>query len=116
MAQSTVPDLLSARDVNRVGIAGRSLAKAKGFAKAQHDDRAAPIAVDGRDSAALVREMRNWDCVINSTWYDLNVPIMEAAISAGIHYFDLGGLYHQTLPQLAPDARGQEAGGPRVLR
>src|SRR3989441_7358746 len=105
MAQSTVPDLLSAREVNRVGIAGRSLAKAEGFAKAQHDDRAAPIAVDGRDSAALVREMRNWDCVINSTWYDLNVPIMEAAISAGVHYFDLRGLYPQTLPPFGPAAR-----------
>ncbi len=115
MAQSTVPDLLSAREVNRVGIAGRSLAKAEGFAKAQHDDRAAPIAVDGRDSAALVREMRNWDCVINSTWYDLNVPIMEAAISAGIHYCDLGGLYHQTLRQLALDARAKDAGVTCVL-
>ena len=115
MAQSTVPDLLSARDVNRVGIAGRSLAKAKGFAKATHDDRAAPTAVDGRDSAALVRELRNWDCVINSTWYDLNVPIMEAAISAGIHYCDLGGLYHQTLRQLALDARAKDAGVTCVL-
>src|SRR5256886_15428720 len=115
MAQSTVPDLLSARDVNRVGIAGRSLAKAKGFAKAQHDDRAAPTAVDGRDSAAVVRELRNWDCVINSTWYDLNVSIMEAAISAGIHYCDLGGLYHQTLGQLALDARAKDAGVTCVL-
>ena len=115
MAQSTVPDLLSARDVNRVGIAGRSLAKAKGFAKATHDDRAAPIAVDGRDSAALVRELRNWDCVINSTWYDLNVPIMEAAISAGAHYCDLGGLYHQTVRQLALDARAKDAGVTCVL-
>ncbi|TLZ76230.1 MAG: hypothetical protein E6K08_06525 [Methanobacteriota archaeon] len=115
MAQSTVPDLLSAREVNRVGIAGRSLAKAEGVAKAQHDDRAAPIAVDARDSAALVRELRNWDCVINSTWYDLNVPIMEAAISAGAHYCDLGGLYHQTLRQLALDARAKDAGVTCVL-
>src|SRR3989475_1315260 len=115
MAQSTVPDLLSARDVNRVGIAGRSLAKAKGFAKAQHDARAAPTAVDGRDSAALVRELRNWDCVINSTWYDLNVPIMEAAISAGIHYCDLGGVYHQTVRQLKLDARAKDAGVTCVL-
>src|SRR5439155_25288829 len=101
MAQSTVPDLLSAREVNRVGIAGRSLAKAEGVAKAQHDDRAAPIAVDARDSAALVRELRNWDCVINSTWYDLNVPIMEAEISAVAHYCEVGGLYLQTLRMLS---------------
>ena len=115
MAQSTVPDLLSAREVNRVGIAGRSLVKAEGVAQAQHDDRAAPIAVDARDSAALVRELRNWDCVINSTWYDLNVPIMEAAISAGAHYCDLGGLYHQTLRQLALDAQAKDAGVTCVL-
>src|SRR5256712_13100094 len=115
MAKSTVPDLLSARDVNRGGIGGRSLAKARGFAKAQHDDRAAPTAVDGRDSAALVRELRNWDCVINSTWYDLNVPIMEAAIAAGIHYCDLGGLYHQTLRQLKLDARAKDAGVTCIL-
>src|SRR2546428_5983311 len=115
MAQSTVPDLLSAREVNRVGIAGRSLVKAEAVAKAQHDDRAAPIAVDARDSAALVRELKNWDCVINSTWYDLNVPIMEAAISAGAHYCDLGGLYHQTLRQWKRDARAKDAGVTCVL-
>src|SRR5881296_1972810 len=115
MAQSTVPDLLSSPGVERVGIAGRSLAKAEGVAKAQHDDRAAPIAVDARDSAALVRELRNWDCVVNSTWYDLNVPITEAAIAAGIHYCDLGGLYHQTLRQLKLDARARDAGVTCVL-
>src|SRR3989442_6221038 len=96
-------------------MAGRSLAQAKGFAKAQHDDRAAPTAVDGRDSAALVRELKRWDCVINSSWYDLNVPIMEAAIGAGIHYCDLGGLYHQTLRQLRLDARAKDAGVTCVL-
>jgi lysine 6-dehydrogenase len=115
MAQSTVPDLLSTREVERVGIAGRSLAKAKAFAGAQHDDRATPIALDGRDSGMLVREMRKWDCVINSTWYDLNVSIMNAAIDAGIHYCDLGGLYHQTLRQLALDARAKDAGVTCVL-
>jgi lysine 6-dehydrogenase len=115
MAQSTVPDLLSTRDVNRVGIAGRSATKAKAFAAAQRDDRATPVPLDGRDSAALVRKLRQWDCVINSTWYDLNVPIMEAAIEAGVHYCDLGGLYHQTLRQLALDRRAKDAGVTCVL-
>src|SRR3989454_5159988 len=110
MAQSTVPDLLASPGVEGVGIAGRSAAKAKSFAAAQRDDRATAVPVDARDSAALVREMKRWDCVINSTWYDLNVPIMEAAIGAGIHYCDLGGLYHQTLRQLKLDARAKDAG------
>ena len=110
MAQSTVPDLLTSRGVNRVGIGGRSEAKAKAFAAAQEDDRAVPVAIDARDSSALVRELKRWDCVIHSSWYDLNVPVTEAAIQAGVHYCDLGGLYHQTLRQLKLDARARDAG------
>jgi len=115
MAQSTVPDLLASPGVERVGIAGRNAAKAKAFAAAARDDRATAVPVDARDSAALIRELRRWDCVINSTWYDLNVPTMEAAIEAGIHYCDLGGLYHQTLRQLKLDARAKDAGVTCVL-
>src|SRR6058998_3827657 len=115
MAQSTVPDLLASPGVERIGIAGRSAAKAKSFAAAQRDDRATAVPVDARDSAVLLRELKRWDCVINSTWYDLNVPIMEAAIGAGIHYCDLGGLYHQTLRQLKLDARAKDAGVTCVL-
>ena len=115
MAQSTVPDLLASPGVERVGIAGRSAARAKSFAADQRDDRATAVPIDARDSAALVRELKRWDCVIHSSWYDLNVPIMEAAIAAGIHYCDLGGLYHQTLRQLKLDARAKDAGVTCIL-
>src|SRR2546421_6086436 len=115
MAQSTVPDLLASPGVDRVGIAGRSDAKAKVFAAAQRDGRAVPVVVDARDSPSLVREMKRWDCVINSSWYDLNVPIMEAAIEAGIHYCDLGGLYHQSIRQLKLDTRAKDDGVTCVL-
>ena len=115
MAQSTVPDLLSSPGVERVGIGGRSAAKAKAFAVAQRDDRAVPVGVDARDSVALRRELKGWDAVIHSMWYDLNVPTMEAAIDAGIHYCDLGGLYHQTLRQLKLDRRAKDAGVTCVL-
>src|SRR6184192_290521 len=115
MAQSTVPDLLSSPGVARVGIGGRNDAKAKAFAGAQRDDRAVPVSVDARDAASLVRELKKWDSVINSSWYDLNVPIMEAAIEAGIHYCDLGGLYHQTIRQLSLDSKAKDAGVTCVL-
>src|SRR3989442_1275432 len=96
-------------------MAERNASKAKAFAASQRDDRATAVLVDARDSADLVRELKHWDCVINSTWYDLNVPITEAAIAAGIHYCDLGGLYHQTLRQLKLDARARDAGVTCVL-
>jgi len=115
MAQSTVPDLLESPGVERVGIAGRSLGRAKAFAKGFKDDRAVPLAVDARDTASLVAEMKGWGAVINSAWYDLNVPIMEAAIRAGVHYIDLGGLYHQTIEQLKRDKKAKDAGVTCVL-
>src|SRR5438309_1425007 len=115
MARSTVPDLLASPGVDRIGSAGRSEPKAEAFAAAQRDPRAVPVPIDARDSPSLVREMKHWDCVINSSWYDLNVAIMEAAIEAGIHCCDLGGLYHQTLRQLKLDARAKDAGVTCVL-
>ncbi len=115
MAQSTVPDLLESPGVERVGIAGRNLEKAKVFAKVWKDDRAVPMKVDARDNDALRKEFKNWDCVINSAWYDLNVPIMDCAIKAGIHYIDLGGLYHQCLRQLKMDKQAKDAGVTCIL-
>src|SRR5438874_13673322 len=79
MAQSTVPDLLASPGVERVGIAGRSAARAKSFAADQRDDRATAVPIDARASAALVRELKRWDCVIHSSWYDLNGPIMAGS-------------------------------------
>src|SRR5204862_7432377 len=114
-AHSTGPDLLSSPGVARVGIGGRNDAKAKAFAGAQRDDRTVPVSVDARDAASLVRELKKWDSVINSSWYDLNVPIMEAAIEAGIHYCDLGGLYHQTIRQLKLDSKAKDDGVTCVL-
>ncbi len=115
MAQSTVPDLLESPGVERVGIAGRNLEKAKAFAKVWKDDRAVPMHVDARDQGALVKELKNWGAVINSAWYDLNVPITEAAIKAGIHYIDLGGLYHQAIRQMKLDKQAKDAGVTCVL-
>src|SRR2546430_17514544 len=109
MARSTVPDLLASPGVDRVGIAGRSDAKAKAFAAAQRDSRAIPVVVDARDSPSLVREMKRWDCVINSSWYDLNVPIMEAAIEAGGHYLEPRGGFYSTKTAPKDHARGKDA-------
>jgi lysine 6-dehydrogenase len=47
--------------------------------------------------------------------YRLNVPVMKAAVEAGCHYADLGGLFHTTLKQLELDARFRDAGLSAVL-
>jgi saccharopine dehydrogenase (NAD+, L-lysine-forming) len=47
--------------------------------------------------------------------YRLNLEVMEAALAAGCHYADLGGLYHVTLEQWELDPRFREAGLSAVM-
>jgi saccharopine dehydrogenase (NAD+, L-lysine-forming) len=47
--------------------------------------------------------------------YKLNLTVMEAALAAGCHYADLGGLFHTTLKQLELHDRYREAGVSAVL-
>ncbi len=109
MAQATVRDLLES-GVDRVGIAGRSVDKAKALARELDDDRAEPLEANARFPDRLGRSLREWDVLINSTWHGLNLEVMDAAIRAGLHYVDLGGLYHMTLRQLALDSQARDAG------
>ena len=52
----------------------------------------------------------NADVLINSTWYELNMIVMSAAIKAGLHYVDLGGLYWKTLEQRKLQKQAKDAG------
>jgi saccharopine dehydrogenase (NAD+, L-lysine-forming) len=47
--------------------------------------------------------------------YKLNLEVMEAALAAGCHYADLGGLYHVTLQQWELHDRFVEAGLSAVM-
>jgi saccharopine dehydrogenase-like NADP-dependent oxidoreductase len=56
--------------------------------------------VDLLRSGSLVRILRKYRVVINSTSHHFNLPVMEAALAARVHYVDLGGLFHFTRRQL----------------
>jgi len=100
MARVIVRDLVESPDVNYVAICGRRLEKAKSFADELKNSKAQPIEVDITDKNNLGKVIKDFDVVINSSWYEYNVEVMKAAIDAGISYVDLGGLYHVTLEQL----------------
>ncbi len=110
MARVAVRDLLDSEGVERIGLADLSLEKVKAVASLFEDDRLEPIVADAKDTEGLKGTMSQWDAVINSTWYELNLAVMGSAIRAGIHYLDLGGLYHMTLKQLAMDSEAKDAG------
>jgi lysine 6-dehydrogenase len=68
------------------------------------------VQADATDVLALKRLFGQYDVVVNSTWYQFNLPVMEAAIQSGVDYLDLGGLYHTTIRQLELDGRAKDAG------
>ncbi len=115
MAQVTVRDLLESSGVEKIGVADLRAEQATTAAQKLGDDRAVPLTADGRDTPSLTRIMGDWDVVINSTWYELNLLVMQAAIAAGIHYLDLGGLYHMTLKQMTLDNSAKDGNVTCVL-
>ena len=80
---------------------------------------AAQIGAEGRgfdarsgELADLLKQVRS---VAACLPYRLNLPVMEAALAAGCHYADLGGMFHTTLKQLELDDRFRAAGVSAVL-
>ncbi|HXF73922.1 MAG TPA: saccharopine dehydrogenase C-terminal domain-containing protein [Actinomycetota bacterium] len=69
------------------------------------------------DAAAggLAEALRGARAVASCLPYRLNLAVMEAALAAGCHYADLGGLFHTTRAQLELDGRFREAGLSAVL-
>ena len=53
--------------------------------------------------------------LVNTASYRINLAAMEAALAAGTHYVDLGGLFHVTREQVGLDDRFREAGLLAVL-
>jgi saccharopine dehydrogenase-like NADP-dependent oxidoreductase len=60
--------------------------------------------VDAGDAAGLARALRGARALVNCAPYAFNLPAMRAALEAGCHYLDLGGLFHTTRRQLRLDA------------
>ena len=110
MAQVTVRDLIESPQVEKVAICGRSMKKAQAFADELKDGRAIPVEVDLTDREALRDVIKDYDVVINASWFEYNLKVMKAAISAGRSYIDLGGLYHMTLEQLKLNEEAEKAG------
>lgn len=71
--------------------------------------------VDARDPDSLRRALDGADVCVNCLDYRLNLEVMEAALSTGTHYVDLGGLFHVTLKQLRLDDRFRDAGLTAIL-
>jgi saccharopine dehydrogenase-like NADP-dependent oxidoreductase len=72
-------------------------------------------ACDAADVGALAAALRGCTVVANAAQYEINLEVMQAALSAGAHYLDLGGMFHMTRRQLALGPEFERAGLTAIL-
>jgi saccharopine dehydrogenase (NAD+, L-lysine-forming) len=113
MGRATVFDL--ARSGYRVLLLDSDLDAARRIARRYGGGRTEADAADARDPAALAARIAGAGAVVNAGPYVFNLGVMEAALEAGCHYLDLGGLFHTTRKQLVFDREFRRAGLLAVL-
>ena len=103
-------DLLQRPEVERVTLADLHPLRAPPFLLRKKDRRLVVARLDARRAADLRRRMQRHDAVMNALPYYFNYPIAKAAVSAGLHYCDLGGNTEIVQKQRTLDARARKKG------
>lgn len=86
-------------------IAERNRKKAEDFAKSFRNRRIRGAHIDANEISSFDDELGDANVLINSANYYVNISAMQGALANGVHYIDLGGLYHMTLKQLKLDSK-----------
>jgi saccharopine dehydrogenase (NAD+, L-lysine-forming) len=119
MGRITVRDLMeTCATTDEVVVADYDLEKASALAASFQGDaypRVRAVKIDVTDRAGAGRALAGAFVVVNAVQYQLNLDVMEAALAAGAHYLDMGGLFHVTRRQLELDARFKAAGSIALL-
>ena len=115
MGQITVRDLAESEPVTEVVIADLSLEKARQLKSLLGHAKLKSQFADIADRSNLVSVFSGAKAVVNCSPYKFNLDVMEAALAAGCHYLDLGGLFHNTRKQLELNDRFKEKGLLAVL-
>jgi saccharopine dehydrogenase-like NADP-dependent oxidoreductase len=107
MGRAVVHDL--ARDRVAVRLIETDGARARAVARRYGRGRAAVVEIGGGDVTTLARGADGARVLVNCGPYGLNLAAMRAALAAGCHYVDLGGLFHTTRRQLELDGEFRRA-------
>jgi len=105
-------DLLQNPDVTRVVVADLQITRLPPFLERHREDpRLELVIADARDSDQLRDVLKAVDCCLNALPYYFNLEVATHAVSAGVHYADLGGNTAIVFQQLQLDeiARSRKA-------
>jgi saccharopine dehydrogenase (NAD+, L-lysine-forming) len=109
VAPAIVRDLAESAEVDELLLLDLDPDRARAAAEAHGGDKASAAGVDAR-SGGLRSALATTDVLVNAASYRVNLHAMRAALEAGCHYVDLGGLYWLTGDQLELDLAFREAG------
>jgi lysine 6-dehydrogenase len=117
IAPAIVHDLAVSDEVAGMVLLDLDAGKAAAVADEHGGGKATASQADARDVDALATalEAAGADVLLNTASYRINLDAMRAALKAGCHYLDLGGLYHVTRDELALSAEFENAGRLAVL-
>ncbi len=107
MGRAVVYDL--ARQHVAVRLIETDGARARAVARRYGGGRAAVMEIAGGEASDLARAADGATVLVNCGPYGLNLAAMRAALAAGCHYVDLGGLFHTTRRQLELHAEFRRA-------
>jgi lysine 6-dehydrogenase len=108
IAPAIVRDLAESEEVGDLRLLDLDGGRAEAVARSHGGARAKAVEVDAR--AGLADALDGVDVLINSASYRVNLDAMRAALAAGCHYLDLGGLYWMTGDQLELSDEFERAG------
>jgi len=106
MGSAVVQDLIRTRKDVEFGVGDMLLDRAQELVK----ETGQAFKVKVTDLESLSSILKNYEAVVNATWYENNLQVMKACLKSGCNYNDLGGLFHVTRKQLALDSEAKARG------
>jgi lysine 6-dehydrogenase len=100
IAPAIVRDLAESDEVHSVLALDLDGDRAAAAAEEHGGTKTRAAAVDAGAADGLAAALEGVDVLVNAASYRINLAAMDAALEAGCHYVDLGGLYHVTARQL----------------
>jgi lysine 6-dehydrogenase len=115
MGRWAVKELALSDEVQHIIVGDVNLEQARAVATTHGGDKAKPVTVDASDERSVAAAIAGCDAMVNATQHFWNLTVMHAAAQAGVHYTDMGGLFHVTKQQVELDDEFKAAGVTAVI-
>ena len=115
MGRWAVKELAISPEVQKIVVGDYNEEQARAVATTHGGDKARAVFVDARDAESVKQAIAGCDAMVNATQHFWNITVMHAAAAAGVHYTDMGGLFHVTKQQVELDAEFRAAGVTAVV-